>query len=133
MRRVFILCAFCLILAAQDTTAGLEGQITDPSGGMISGAMVQAVNAKTGFTRSQITTNSGAFHLTLSTGDYDLHVSAAGFAQFTRTGIERNVNQTARTDIQLRIAKEKDHRFLFEPAGPHRRSQMRVHIRRING
>ncbi len=100
--------ALCSAAFAQETTAVLEGQITDASGGVISGAIVQAVNGKTGYRRSQTTTSVGAYHFALPIGEYELRVSTAGFAEHLQTGIPLNVGQTARLDIQLRLAKEKD-------------------------
>ena len=100
--------ALCSALCAQDTTGVLEGQITDASGGVIAGAAVQAVNVKTGYRRTQSTTSAGAYHFALPVGDYDLQVTMPGFAQHLQSAIQLNVSQTARIDIQLRVAKEKD-------------------------
>src|SRR5215472_16954530 len=101
MRTLIFSFAISAALLAQDTTAVLEGQITDASGGAISGAIVQAVNSKTGYTRNQTTTSAGTYHLALLVGEYELRVSAPNFAQYVQTGIELNVGQTARLDVQL--------------------------------
>ncbi len=108
MKTALFTIVLCLAAHAQDTTAVLEGQITDSSGGVIAGAVVEAVSSRTGYTRAQRTTNTGAFHLPLPIGEYQLRVNAPGFAQYVRTGIGLSVGQTARLDVQLRVAKEKD-------------------------
>jgi len=108
MKTLGLALALCSALCAQDTTAVLEGQITDESGGVIVGAAVRAVNVKTGYQRTQSTTSAGAYHFALPVGDYDLQVTMAGFAQHVQSAIQLNVSQTARIDIQLRVAKEKD-------------------------
>ncbi|MEO8656954.1 MAG: carboxypeptidase regulatory-like domain-containing protein [Bryobacteraceae bacterium] len=100
--------ALCCAVFAQDTTAILEGQITDSSGGVIVGATVQAVNGKTGYRRTQITTSAGAYHFALPVGEYDLQVTAAGFAEHLLSTIPLSVGQTGRFDIQLHVAKEKE-------------------------
>jgi Carboxypeptidase regulatory-like domain len=81
MTRLLAAFALCVAAHAQDTTAVMEGQVTDSSGGVVAGATVQALNTKTGYTRSQTTTNTGAYHLALPIGEYELHVGATGFAQ----------------------------------------------------
>lgn len=108
MRKLALLCALCLSARAQDTTAILEGQVTDSSGAVVTGAAVEVSNSQTGYKRAQQTTNAGAYHLTLPVGQYELRVSAPGFAQYIQTGIRLNVSQTARVDVQLRVTKEKD-------------------------
>lgn len=93
---------------AQDTTAILEGQVTDPAGGVVVGATVQAIHTKTGYTQTQTTTSAGRFHLAVPSGEYSLHVSSPNFAKYVQNGIELNVSQTARVDVQLPLAREKD-------------------------
>ncbi len=96
-------CAF-----AQDARAVLEGQVTDPSGGVIAGATVRAENAKTGYARTLATTSAGAYHLALPAGEYGLRVSAPGFEEVHRTGIQLDVSQAARIDVQLHVAAGKE-------------------------
>ena len=107
MRILGLAVALCIGICAQDTTAVLEGQITDESGGVIAGAVVQAVNARTGYRRAQNTTSAGAYHFALPVGEYELQVTMAGFAQHLHSAIQLNVSQTARIDIQLRVAKRR--------------------------
>ncbi len=108
MKAVLLALAVCLAASAQDTTAILEGRVTDATGGVVSGAVVRAVNTRTGYTREQIVTRSGAYHVALPVGEYDLQVRAPNFAVYLRPGLVLEVSQTARMDVQLRVAKEKD-------------------------
>src|SRR5262249_50845851 len=39
---------------------------------------------------------------------YELRVSAPNFAQYVQSGIQLNVGQTARLDVQLRVTREKE-------------------------
>ena len=46
--RGLLLLMFVCVAYSQGTNATLEGQVTDPSGGVIAGAVVKAVSANTG-------------------------------------------------------------------------------------
>jgi hypothetical protein len=99
---------FLPVAYSQGTNATLEGQVTDPSGGVIAGAVVKAVSANTGSTRVQTTTNAGAYHLSLPVGPYELRVTVPNFGEYVRSGIQLEVGQTARIDVRLQVAKEKE-------------------------
>lgn len=94
--------------SAQDTTATVEGRVLDPSGRAISGAIVRATNSSTGYTRSQITSGSGGYHLLLPAAPYDIYVEAPNFARLIQKDIPLNVSQTARIDFSLTILRDKE-------------------------
>jgi hypothetical protein len=104
MKSLVLALGLCACAFAQDTRAILEGQVTDPSGAVIAGATVRADNAKTGYTRTQTTTSAGDYHLALPVGEYDLRVSAPNFEEVHQTGIQLDVSQAARIDVQLHVA-----------------------------
>ena len=107
--RVFSLAlALCAISSAQDTTATIEGRVLDPSGRVITGAVVRATNTSTGYTRSQITSSSGGYHLSLPAATYDILVEAPDFARLTQKDVQLNVSQTARIDFSLTILRDKE-------------------------
>src|SRR5664279_847844 len=107
--RVFSLAlVLCAISCAQDTTATIEGRVLDPSGRVITGAVVRATNTSTGYTRSQITSSSGAYHLSLPAAAYDILVDAPDFARLTQKDVQLNVSQTARIDFSLTIVRDKE-------------------------
>ncbi|HVW84792.1 MAG TPA: carboxypeptidase regulatory-like domain-containing protein [Bryobacteraceae bacterium] len=108
MKTILALLSVCLVAAAQDTTAVLEGLITDPSGGVISGAAVRVTNSANGYTQSQKSSSSGSYHLSLPPGQYVLTVEASNFGRYTRTGVQLNVSQTARIDVSLTLVRDKD-------------------------
>jgi len=81
--------------------------VTDPSDIVVTAARVPAVNAKTGYTRTQTTTSAGAYHLLVPIGEYTLEVQAINFASYTQTGIQLNVSQTARVDVAVQLVTEK--------------------------
>ncbi len=108
MRAIALLAVVSACTFAQDTTAVLEGQVSDSSGSVLVGATVEATNEANGYSRSQPTTNTGSYHLILPAGEYQLRVSASNFATYVRRGIGLNVSQSARIDVQLQITQEKD-------------------------
>lgn len=108
MKTPILALVLCAGAYGQDTSATLEGQVTDSSGSVIAGAAVRATGVHTGYTRTQTTTNAGAYHLSLPVGEYELRVSAPNFAEYVRSGVQLNVSQTARVDVQLQVTKEKD-------------------------
>ncbi len=96
----------CGSVWAQDTNAVLEGRVIDQSGAAIAGAVVTVSSASTGFRRTQLTTDAGAFHLSPPVGEYQLRVNAPNFTEYVRTGIRLNVSQSVRVDVKLGLAKE---------------------------
>ncbi len=108
MKRLLLGLALYASAQAQDTSATLEGQVTDASGSAIVGATVRAVGAKTGSARTQQTTGTGTYHLSLPVGEYELQVDARNFAPYARKGIQLDVSQTARMDVQLQVTQEKE-------------------------
>ncbi|HWB95131.1 MAG TPA: carboxypeptidase regulatory-like domain-containing protein, partial [Bryobacteraceae bacterium] len=108
MKVAWFVLALCAGASAQDISATLEGQVTDASGSIVAGATVKAIGATTGYTRVQQTTYTGAYHLSLPAGEYELHVAAPNFSESVRRGILLNVSQTARVDVQLSVTKEKE-------------------------
>ena len=108
MSKLLLLLTICAAAWAQDTGAVLEGQVTDASGAAVPGALVKVTGAMNGYTRSQIATNNGVYHLSVPAGLYSLSVSATRFAEFTQADIELNVSRTVRLDVQLKIAVGKE-------------------------
>lgn len=90
-------------LYAQTTTATLNGTITDPSQGVISGAQVTAVETATGIVH-QIKTNAvGQYTIpALPPGTYKVTVSAPGFAQSSAT-TTLLLQQVQRLDFVMKV------------------------------
>jgi hypothetical protein len=108
LSRLFAFGVFCALAFAQDTTAVLEGQVTDASGAAVNVAAIEAVNAANGYTRRQPAGANGAYRLILPAGAYDVSISAPGFAPYRIRGVSINVSQNVRLDAQLQIAREHD-------------------------
>ncbi len=110
---VFVLSA--LTAFAQDPTGVLEGQVEDPSGALVPGAEVSAVNLQTGLEAGQASAKSGTFHFSyLPVGLYKLQVSAKGFAAFTVSSVRINVGRTINVLVKLQIAASSDQVMVTE-------------------
>jgi hypothetical protein len=108
LSRLLTLGVFCVVAFAQDTTAVLEGQVTDPSGGALNKAVVEAINSVNGYSRKQPASANGSYRLILPAGAYDVTVTAPGFAPYRLHSVSLNVSQSVRLDAQLQIAREHE-------------------------
>ena len=98
--------AFAAVAAsfAQFETASLTGTVTDPGGGVIANAVIKAINEATGVEASTVSNAEGRYVFpALRPGSYRITASAQGFKQFALAGLQLQVNQAARTDIQLTV------------------------------
>ncbi len=89
----------------QSGTAGdVRGTVTDPTGAVIPGAMVNLVNPVSGFNRTQTTDAAGEFDFSnVPFHPYRIKVSANGFAQLSQA-IEVHSAATAGLKLVLQIA-----------------------------
>jgi hypothetical protein len=95
---------------AQISSATLFGTITDPSGGAIAGATVEARNEGTQAARGATTNASGQYAISdLSAARYSLTIKQAGFKTFKAQNIELQVAQRALINATLQVgAVEQD-------------------------
>lgn len=92
-----ICCALLLMPSAkaQVVNGSISGTVIDPSGAVIAGATVTAVNAETSASSTAATTSSGAFLIAgLAVGTYNLTVTKSGF----QTTVQAGVTVTAAAD-----------------------------------
>jgi hypothetical protein len=102
------LLAFLLLLASyangQLYTGSIAGTVTDPSGAVLSGARVKAVDQQKGFSFPATTDSSGRYVVReLPPGLYSLSVEAAGFRSERKEGISLDVNQNVGVDFSLKV------------------------------
>ena len=101
---LLVLLFVCASARAQDPTGTLEGQILDPSDAAVTQAVVAARNSQTGFSATQHSGMDGSFHFSsLPVGDYELRVSAQGFAAFGAAPIRIDINRTVRVPVKLEV------------------------------
>ena len=92
----------------QQTLGGINGEVTDPSGGVIPNATVTLVDENTSLARTVKTNASGTYSLVnLPIGSYTLTYTADGFDIQKTPHIAVQANRTATVNAQLRIAAAK--------------------------
>jgi hypothetical protein len=105
LSRALFGCALILWTAAafgQTVTGSITGDVTDPSGAMVSGARVVAVNLDTNVATAATTNADGLYHIDfLPIGRYQVTVEANGFERASLPPFALEVQQTAKFDVKL--------------------------------
>lgn len=90
---------------SQTITGSIGGVVTDPSGAVVSGAIVQATNTATNVTTTGKTNRAGIYSIRfLPIGTYGLKIQAKGFSDWTFSQIVLNAGQTANVNASLAVA-----------------------------
>jgi hypothetical protein len=97
----------CLSLPALAQTAGtgaLTGSVTDNNRAFVPDAKVTVTNQATGAVRTVESQSNGSFAVPLlPPGTYRVEISKSGFKVAVTPGLEINVTETARLDVQLEV------------------------------
>jgi len=106
---VRVLLVFMVLLgvvwrANAQSTATLQGTVTDPAGATVPNAKVVATNEATGVQSETVSDSAGAFLFpSLSIGDYKLEISASGFQKIVLTGLKLEVATAVTRNLQLTV------------------------------
>jgi hypothetical protein len=93
-----------LALRAQIPTGEITGTVTDPTGAVVSGALITLTHPATNTQRTVRTNTSGIYDLpALPPGTYNLKVEMQGFSAQVRNDIGLQVAQVARIDVSLQL------------------------------
>lgn len=88
--------------ASAQAVGAIIGTVTDPSGAVVAGAKVTAINTATQVAQSTVTTGVGTFTIpNLGVASYDVTVDAPGFAPDRVAGVTLDVSQTRSLDFKL--------------------------------
>ena len=88
----------------QSVNGSIAGEVTDPSGAVVSGAHIEAHNLDTGVDTTTSTNSTGAFHIDfLPIGNYQVTVQASGFSTETLPPFGLEVLQTANFNVKLAV------------------------------
>jgi Carboxypeptidase regulatory-like domain/TonB dependent receptor len=92
------------VLTWASITGSISGVVSDPTGAVIAGANVVAVNTQTGV-KTALTTDSRGFYnfSTLAIGTYDLEISQIGFRTYAKSGLVVDANSALRVDAILSV------------------------------
>jgi hypothetical protein len=98
-----ILCPASML--GQVLYGSLVGSVTDPSGGAVPKARVEALNTSTGVGRQTATDDRGAFSFNdLQAGQYKVTISAPSFNTVNQENLAIAINTVQRLDIRLQVA-----------------------------
>jgi Carboxypeptidase regulatory-like domain/TonB dependent receptor len=90
-------------LPAQTVTGSVTGTVTDATGALVPNAQVTVHNVATGVDAQTTSNADGAYNLRfLPIGQYEVTVSATGFASQRFPAFALEVNQTAKIDVHLK-------------------------------
>ncbi len=92
------------LLYAQVDSGTISGVITDPEGAVISGAIIQIINASDHTSRTFTTNHEGLYTApSLRPATYDISAEANGFRSVTRKTVELHVQDRLAIDITLAV------------------------------
>ncbi|HZO56968.1 MAG TPA: TonB-dependent receptor, partial [Bryobacteraceae bacterium] len=107
MRAARLACIALLVaelLLSQSSTAEIRGLVSDESGAVIPGALVEVVHLGTREARTFTTDASGQYIVPqLIPGSYEIRASAQGFRKLVRQGVVLQVDQRASIDIKMQV------------------------------
>jgi hypothetical protein len=90
---------------AQTTTATVQGTVRDTSQGILPGAIVTVRNVNTGFVRTTVSDERGAYSVSfVPPGQYELVVELQGFRTERREGLRFEIAQVLTFDFSLAVA-----------------------------
>ena len=96
---------FCVVsaFAQMGNSGSIEGVVKDPSGGVVTNVTVEIKDPVSGYERTTITSNEGAFRFTnIPFNGYHLSVNANGFAPFVQDVEVRSMVPT-RIEVDVKI------------------------------
>lgn len=97
----------CLLMSGSvfaQTFGDISGEVRDPSGAVIGGVTVTLTNVGTNATRTTETNDQGIYTFpALQPGAYTLKAEKSGFKSFTRTGVNVEVQLSARINIEMQV------------------------------
>jgi hypothetical protein len=89
---------------SQDARGMIVGRVTDPSGAVVPGAEIRAVNAATGVAAASKTNESGNYALPyLPPGFYTVSSELGGFKKFVRDNVQVRVNDSVELNMQMAL------------------------------
>src|SRR2546427_5955453 len=89
---------------AQVLYGSLTGNVADPTGAVVAGAKIEALNIGTGASTSVVTDERGAYLFnSLQAGLYKVTITAQTFKTLAQENVRVEANATRRLDAQLEV------------------------------
>lgn len=106
MAGLALIAMLCGLAFAQETTGGIQGQVTDPSGAAVVGAKVEISGGALPRAIELTTDSTGSFQLPqVPVGSYVVTVSMAGFSTVKKTDTPVVIGKSTRIDFKLEVGK----------------------------
>lgn len=109
--RIVVLLVLAVLMAhsrsscAQTFRGGINGAVTDPSGAVVAGAMVEAVDAATGVSHKTVTSSGGEYSFQdLPLGTYTVTVNGSGFKSTVVSTVPVTAGAIYTLPIKLAVA-----------------------------
>src|ERR1051326_4036767 len=104
------LSVLCLFVASslwsQTATGRILGVVTDPTGAVVPGVKVTAINTATGVNYDTLTNELGNYQiLLLPIGEYKVEAELAGFQKVVTKPERLELNQSLRIDLKLEVGQ----------------------------
>jgi outer membrane receptor for ferrienterochelin and colicin len=108
-RRVLVVSLVCVIVAsipaAGQQRGSISGRVLDAGGLVLPGATVTITEQNTGFSRTVVSAETGAYSVpNLDPGVYTVAAELGGFAAVTRTGLALAAGSTITFDVTMQLA-----------------------------
>ncbi|MBK7512659.1 MAG: carboxypeptidase regulatory-like domain-containing protein [Chloracidobacterium sp.] len=107
-KEILAICAIVIsiVLAgsatAQTGSAIIQGTVTDQQGAVVAGATVKLSNESRGYSRTAVTSSSGAYSFSSVPPDtYQLSIEANGFKKLVQSKVSALVDKTSSFDAML--------------------------------
>src|SRR5262245_57206519 len=92
------------LASAQESRATIIGRATDPSGAVLSGANVKAMNIATNSTVETVTNDTGSFEIPyMLPGVYTVTIEMTGFKKAVRESVQLRIGERVTLDFTLAL------------------------------
>src|SRR5262245_63432163 len=102
---VFLILAGALPLLAQEQTASLEGVVTDPQGGAVPGATVEAVSASGQRFAAQSDATGHYRFPAIPPGTYTVTASLSGMQNASAKNVQVTLGTSKKIDLSMKMAQ----------------------------
>ena len=118
LRCIALICTIAAAARAQNT-ASISGNVRDPSGAAVDGALITLTSVESGATRKAATNSSGFYtFLQLPAAAYEIQAEKTGFKIAAQRGIVLAVGQDAAINLNLQLGRISEEVVVNEAATP---------------